>query len=88
MFKDAFIKLDQIQARKMIDLINPKLDIKFEEENSNVMIHNLSFYDGYFLTEIARHDQHPPIVRNAVCNDKGDVHVPLLYKHFRLMTTG
>ncbi len=75
MFKDAFIKLDRVQAGKMIDLINPKLDIKFDSENSNVMIHNLSFYNGYFLTEIARHDQHPPIVRNAVCNDKGDVFI-------------
>ena len=75
MFKEAFIKLDAIQTARMVELINPHLDIKFDPAKSNVVIHNLPFYEGYFLTEISRHDQHPPIVRVAVCNEKGDVHV-------------
>lgn len=73
MFKDAFIKLDPVQAARMTDLVNPKLDIKFDPAASTVMVHNLPFYDGYFLVEFARHDQHPPITRTAICNEKGDV---------------
>lgn len=75
MFKDAFIKLDPVQAARMVELINPSLDIKFDPAKSNVMIHNLSFYEGYFITEISRHDQQPPIVRAAICNDKGAIHL-------------
>lgn len=73
MFKDAFIKLDPVQAARMTDLVNPKLDSKFDPATATVMVHNLPFYDGYFLVEFARHDQHPPITRTAVCNEKGDV---------------
>lgn len=73
MFKDAFIKLDPVQAARMTDLVNPKLDIKFDPAASTVMVHNLPFYDGFFLVEFARHDQHPPITRTAICNEKGDV---------------
>lgn len=75
MFKDAFIKLDPVQAARMVSLINPALDIKFHPDKSNVMIHNLPFYEGYFIAEISRHDQQPPIVRAAVCNDKGEINV-------------
>lgn len=75
MFKDAFIKLDPVQAARMVSLINPALDIKFDPDKSNVMIHNLSFYESYFIAEISRHDQHPPIVRAAVCNDKGEINI-------------
>jgi hypothetical protein len=39
------------------------------------MIHNLSFYENYFIAEISRHDQQPPITRVAVCNDKGEINV-------------
>ncbi|HEU4839524.1 MAG TPA: hypothetical protein VFS88_08960 [Micavibrio sp.] len=75
MFKDAFIKLDPVQAARMVGLINPALDIKFDPDKSNVMIHNLPFYENYFIAEISRHDQQPPIVRAAVCNDKGEINV-------------
>ena len=75
MFKDACIKLDPVQAARMVALINPVLDIKFDPDKSNVMIHNLSFYENYFIAEISRHDQQPPIVRVAVCNDKGEINV-------------
>jgi hypothetical protein len=75
MFKDAFIKLDPVQAARMAGLINPALDIKFDPDKSNVMIHNLSFYENYFIAEISRHDQQPPIVRAAICNDKGEINV-------------
>ncbi len=75
MFKDAFIKLDPVQAARMTDLINPKLDIKFDPANASVMVHNLPFYEGHFLVELSKNDQHPPITRAAVCNEKGDVFV-------------
>lgn len=75
MFKDAFIKLDQRQAAGMVNTLNPYLDIPFDPERSTVMIHDLPFYEGYFLAEIARHDNHPPVTRTAVCNDKGEVNV-------------
>ncbi len=84
MFKDAFIKLDPVQAARMVDLINPALDIKFDPAKSNVMIHNLSFYEGYFITEISRHDQQPPIGRAAICNDKGEIH-PLNWSNQPIM---
>lgn len=74
MFKDAFIKLDPVQAARMVTLINPSLDITFDPDTTGVMIHNLSFYEGYFIAELSRHDQYPPVVRIAVCNDKGEVH--------------
>ncbi len=75
MFKDAFIKLDSAQAERMAALVAPHLDVKFDPAKSTVMIHNLSFYEGYFIVEISRHDQQPPITRTAICNDAGDVHV-------------
>ncbi len=75
MFKDAFIKLEPAQAARMVELINPALDTKFDPNNVTVMIYNLPFYAGYFLAEISRHDQNPPITRLAICNDKGAVHV-------------
>jgi len=75
MFKDAFIKLEPAKAARMIDLINPALDTKFDPASTSVMILNLPFYEGYFLAELSRHDQHPPIVRHAVCNEKGDIQI-------------
>jgi hypothetical protein len=73
MFKDAFIKLDSTQAARMAERLNPHLDTQFDPATATVMMHNLSFYENHFLVEIARHDQHPPIVRAAVCDDKGGV---------------
>jgi hypothetical protein len=75
MFKDAFIKLEPTQAAKLTAAVNSHLDIQFDPNNTSVMIHNLPFYEGYFLAELSRHDQYPPIIRNAVCNDKGEVHI-------------
>lgn len=75
MFKDAFIKLDSAQAARMTERLNPHLDTKFDPATSTVMIHNLPFYEDYFIAEIARHDQHPPIVRAAVCDERGSVTV-------------
>ena len=73
MFKDAFIKLEPTQAARMTDRINPYLDMLFDPARATVMIHELPFYEGHNLVEIARHDQHPPIIRVAVTNDKEDV---------------
>jgi hypothetical protein len=73
MFYDAFIKLDRLQAAKMTELVNPRLDVKFDPDTATLMIHNLSFYEGYFILELTDHTQHPPIVRVVVCNDQGDV---------------
>ncbi len=75
MFKDAFIKLDPVQAARMIERLNPHFDVKFDPASSAVMIHNLSFYENHFLVEVSRHDQHPPLTRVAITNDKGDVTV-------------
>jgi hypothetical protein len=75
MFKDAFIKLDAIQAARMTERVNPLFDVKFDAANSSVMIHTLSFYENHYVVELSRQDQHPPVVRVAVCNDKGDVTV-------------
>lgn len=75
MFKDAFTKMDQIQAARMTTAVNPHLDAPFDPDKTKVMIHTLSFYEGYFLAELSRHDVNPPITRIAVCNDKGAVHV-------------
>lgn len=73
MFNDAFIKLDSVQAAKMVELANSHLDMKFDPARAVVMIHSLSFYDGWSLAEFSDHDQSPPITRVAVCNDKGDI---------------
>ncbi len=75
MFKDAFIKLDSTQAARMLERLNPHFDVKFDAANSTVMVHDLSFYEGYSLIEVSRHDQHPPIMRVAVSSDKGEVTV-------------
>lgn len=75
MFKDAFIKLDSMQAMKMAELVNPKLDITFDPDTVTVMIHSLSFYEGYYIAELSDHDQNPPVMRIAICNDAGAVHV-------------
>jgi hypothetical protein len=73
MFKDAFIKLEPRQAASMTDRINPSLDMLFDPAKATVMVHDLPFYEGHKLVEIARHDQHPPVVRVAIVNDKQDV---------------
>jgi hypothetical protein len=75
MFKDAFIKLDPAQAARMTERVNPHLDMKFDPATTTVMMHNLPFYENHFIVELAKHDQHPPLVRVAVCDDKGGVTV-------------
>lgn len=75
MFKDAFIKLDPQKAAKMAQLINPHLDRPYHPDSVTVMVHDLSFYPGYFLTELADHSENPPVIRHAVCNDQGKVDV-------------
>ncbi len=75
MFKDAFIKLDPTQSEKMVATINPFLDSPMDVIKTTVLIHDLSFYKDFFLAELSRHDVHPEIVRVAVCNKKGEVHV-------------
>ena len=75
MFKDAFIKLDPTQSARMVERLNPHFDVIFDPASSTVMSHALPFYDGYFLVEISRHDQHPPVTRAAICDDKGSVNV-------------
>lgn len=75
MFADAFIKLDPVQSARIVNLINPKLDIKFDPNKAGVMTHALPFYEGYFLAEISSHDTNPPATRFALCNNDGDVHV-------------
>lgn len=75
MFKEAFIKLDPIQAARMTETINPFLDMTFDPATTSVMIHDLSFYEGYFLVELSRHSDHPSVVRTAICDDKGNVTV-------------
>ncbi len=75
MFRDAFIKLDAAKTARMVEVVNPFLDRAFDPGTATVMVHDLDFYKGYFLTEIARHDVYPPVLRTAVCNDKGEVHI-------------
>jgi len=76
MFKDAFIKLDSTQAARMIERLNPHFDVAFDPAATTVMVHALSFYEGHSLVEVSRHDQHPPIMRVAINNDKtGEVTV-------------
>ncbi len=75
MFTDAFIKLDPQKSQKMTELINPFLDVRFDPQSATVMVHQLSFYEGYFLTELCAHDKNPPLIRYAICNDRGEVHV-------------
>lgn len=59
----------------MVEVVNPYLDRRFETDGTQVMVHDLSFYKGYFLTEITHGDVHPPLIRSAICNDKGEVHI-------------
>ncbi len=73
MFKDAFIKLDGVQAAAMVNQVNPHLDIQFDPAATTVMVHALSFYEGHFVVELSRHDQHPPVMRMAVGNDKAEI---------------
>lgn len=75
MFKDAFIKLDSKKTAKMVELINPHLDRPYAADSVTIMVHDLSFYPGYFLVELADHSENPPVGRAVICNDKGAVHV-------------
>lgn len=75
MFKDAFIKLDSATAARMTERINPYLDMKFDPATTTVMTHSLSFYEGHTLVELTQHNQHPPIMRVALCDDKNNVTV-------------
>lgn len=75
MFKDAFIKLDPVQAAHMVERVNPHLDVPFHQSAATVMVHTLPFYENHLLVEIARHDQHPPLVRTVICDDKSGVTV-------------
>ncbi|MFA7457763.1 MAG: hypothetical protein WCY57_10005, partial [Micavibrio sp.] len=76
MFKEEFTKLDPVKAARMIAHVNPHLDVVFDEKTAQAMVCDLPFYKGYFLVELSRHDEHPPLVRHVVCNQDGQV-VPL-----------
>lgn len=75
MFKDAFITLDAQKSVQLTSLINPFLDMPMDVNKTSVMIHDLSFYKGYFLADLSRNDVHPPITRSAICDKTGQVHV-------------
>ncbi len=74
MFRDAFIKLDSKQAAAMTGMVNPHIDVAFDPALSTLMVYRLPFYKDHFFVELANHNQHPPVLRMAICSDAGAVY--------------
>jgi hypothetical protein len=73
MFTDAYTKLDSAKTAQLFEILKPHLDAPFSAEALRIMIHDLPFYPGHFIAEIASHAVHPPVLRHAVCDKKGGV---------------
>jgi hypothetical protein len=71
MFREAFFKPDKKESARIISLLAPGLDTGFDPAKTTVLTHALSFYPGYFLAELSRHDQYPPSTRAVVYKEGG-----------------
>ena len=64
MFADAFEKLDRLESEAVLEQVNPLLsDGGFNPGSRNVVVleHELSFYPGYQLLDMADHDSMPAL---------------------------
>ncbi len=75
MFKDAFIKPDAQQSEKLVQSISPFLDVPMDAKTTSVMVHDLSFYPGYFLAELSQNESYPQKTRSVVASGQGAVFV-------------
>jgi len=70
MFKDAYLKLDKVQAGEILDKVNPVLEGKgFDPEKSSVLSLDLAFYPGYVLVELTDYDSLPSLKKYVVMKD-------------------
>jgi len=74
MFKDAFVKLDAVQAAQLTQTLSPFSDITFDPKQVTAMVHDLPFYKGFFLAELSDHTQNPAIVRTFICQNENRVY--------------
>lgn len=67
MFRDAFVKLDLLEAEALLQAVNPLLEgSPFDPRTATVLAMDLSFYPGYRLLDIADHGVNPPRRIHAV----------------------
>jgi hypothetical protein len=61
MFRDAFIKLDALEAETLVQDVNQQLDgSPLDSRSITVLSVDLSFYPGYRFLDIADHSTVPP----------------------------
>lgn len=61
MFRDAFVKLDMLEAEALLQELNPLLDgAPLNPQTATILTMALSFYPGYRFLDIADHNQIPP----------------------------
>lgn len=67
MHKEAFVKLDEKDANRILDALNSKFDsLRFDPARAVVLAIDLNFYKGWKLLEIADHTHMPSSRRFAV----------------------
>jgi hypothetical protein len=60
MFRDAFTKLDTIEAQALLTVLNPQIDgSPYDPEKATVLTAPVSFYPGYQFIEISDHTTMP-----------------------------
>lgn len=53
MFKDAFIKLDQLETETILEAVKDKLDVAISPQGAAILGQELSFYPGYRFLDIS-----------------------------------
>ena len=78
MFADSFVQIEHGDAAKILDKINPLLEMApFDAAMARVMRHPLSFYPGYDVVEVTDHDVNPPR-KISFIDKENDETVPVL----------
>lgn len=64
MFQEAFTKLEVEETAIILDEVNPKLEgTPFDPLGTTVLAHDLPFYPGFRILDIADHSISPPLHR-------------------------
>lgn len=78
MFADAFEKLDRLESEAVLEQVNHLLpDGGFNAGSRNVIIlaHDLPFYPGYQLLDLADHDSMPALRKYVLYKKNEDVEI-------------
>ena len=67
MYQDAFAKLELAEIATILDQVNPEIDgTVFDPVETVILAHELPFYKGYRLLDVADHASVPPMRRYVI----------------------